>query len=409
MSDLALELFRHGYGALPRLWATYADDARYAQTTLLGHRAHVVRGHEGGRLFYDESVVQRAGAVPAPLRLVLFGRGAVHGLDGSQHRERKRLFLDVLTEERVAALGEDVARELAEHVHSWPGRVPFRMFDELVRVYGTCVLPWAGVHVEPREAATVAARLARIVDGFGLEPRAYPRAVVARWKVERWARRLVREVRAGRRSAPTGSMLAAVATGAGAGLSVEVAAVELINVLRPTVAVAWFGCFAAMRLVVDAEARPPMSGPGAAEARAHFGEEVRRTTPFAPALVGRVRRPLDWSGHRIDAGDLLVLDVPGTHHVSWPDPDTFRPSRFAERTPGPFEHLPQGGGDPRHGHRCPGELVTMTLLDRTVEQLASIGFTVSTSDPDLARIPTLPGDRLLVVDVRAPGLAAAAR
>ena len=40
---------------------------------LLGRPTDVVAGSEGVRLFYEESAVQRQGAVPLPLRRILFG------------------------------------------------------------------------------------------------------------------------------------------------------------------------------------------------------------------------------------------------------------------------------------------------------------------------------------------------
>src|SRR3954454_21604134 len=133
MADLAVELMRHGYLALPRVWARSEDDTTYVATRLLARRAHVVRGEDAARLFYDETVVQRSGAVPRPLANVLFGRGAVHGLDGPRHRERKQLFLDALDRQRADDLGEQVARELTDSILSWPERTPVSLFDELVR------------------------------------------------------------------------------------------------------------------------------------------------------------------------------------------------------------------------------------------------------------------------------------
>jgi fatty-acid peroxygenase len=402
MAELALELWRHGYLALPRLWEGEPDDSDHLKVRLLGRPAHVVRGAEGARLFYDDTVVRRSGAVPMPLGRVLFGAGAVHGLDGARHRERKQLFLDVLTPEHVEELADDVARALTERVRAWPDRSPFVLFDELVRIYGTCVLAWSGVEVGDREAARIARRLAAIVDGFGFAPAAYVRACRARWSCNRWAAQVVREVRDGRRVAPEGSILDAVASGAGAELPAETAGVELLNVLRPTVAVAWLAVFAVAELARTPQQGAVLRGAAGRAARWHFADEVRRTAPFVPALAGRIRRGVTFQARLLEPDDLIVLDVPATNRSSWDDPDRFRPERFAERTPDAFEHVPQGGGDPAHGHRCPGEHVAMTLLDRTIEQVCALQFTVSYGSPDLTRIPTLPGHGLRVTEVVAP-------
>jgi fatty-acid peroxygenase len=403
VTDLAIALLRRGYDALPDLWSQ-APTARsdLVWTRLLGRRAMVVRGPDGARLFYDDSLVERSGVVPPPLGHLLFGKGAVHGLDGAEHRTRKAMFVDVLTPARVETLGCDVAGELEDAVLSWPRRQPVRLFHELVRVYGTCVLPWAGIEVGPAESAAVATRMARIVDGFGFAPRAYAAGWVARVWSNRWATACVREARAGGRRPAEGTMLHALSLGPGGDLPPDVAGMELINVIRPTVAVAWLGVFAALALVENPHVGPVLGDPDRRTERRHFADEVRRTTPFVPALAGRVRRTTSWHGARLGAGDLLVLDVPATNHhgETWRDPRTFRPERFREQTPDAFEHVPQGGGDVRRGHRCPGEEVAMTLLDRTLLRLARTGFTVSGRAPDLTRIPTLP--RRVLVDAVEP-------
>jgi fatty-acid peroxygenase len=300
-----------------------------------------------------------------------------------------------------------VARELGASAESWPRRAPFTLFDELVRVYGTCVIPWSGVAVDSGEAELAARRMAAIVDGFGFDPVAYPRACWARWWADRWAERIVRAAREGQPSPPSGTMLHALVTGSGRELPVETAAVELLNILRPTVAVAWLGAFAVIELARSPEHGPALAEPGARTARWHFVDEVRRTAPFVPALAGRVRRDTTFRGHRLAQGDLVVLDVPGTNHRSWGDPGLFRPARFAERTPNAFEHVPQGGGDPREGHRCPGEPVAMTLLDRTLQAFAGMVFTISGGATSLRRIPASPAGRLVVTSVVQPGLSPA--
>jgi fatty-acid peroxygenase len=273
------------------------------------------------------------------------------------------------------------------------------VFDELVQVYGSAVLPWAGVRVDPAETALVATRLAAIVDGFGFSPVAYARACHARWWADRWAARVVRAARRGDAPPPAGSMLEALVAGPGEDLPDDVAAVELLNVLRPTVAVAWLGVFAVRQLARSPEHGRVLADPGQRAARWHFADEVRRTAPFVPALAGRVRRAVTFEGHSISPGDMLVLDVPGTNQRAWRDPWRFRPERFAERRPNEFQHVPQGGGHPHVGHRCPGEPVAMTLLDRTLQRVASTAFTVSAGPVDLTRIPTQPAGPLMLTSV----------
>src|SRR3954447_21684375 len=95
-SELSVRLFKDRYRALSRLRAETGGGDRFG-VRMLGRPALVVRGAHGACEFYDPTLVTRRGAMPAPVRLVLFGPGAVHGLNGGEHAERKQLFLDVIT------------------------------------------------------------------------------------------------------------------------------------------------------------------------------------------------------------------------------------------------------------------------------------------------------------------------
>lgn len=391
--DLAWRLWRAGYRALPEERARYAEEdggrgGDAFECRLLGRRALVVRGPEGARAFYDESLVRRRDALPPPLAALLFGAGAVHGLDDAEHRERKAIFLDLLDEQRISGLIAEVAQQLRWRSGPWRGR--HVVFDELVTAYGTAVLSWAGIRLPRGKAATVARRLAWIVDGFGFSPLAYPRAWACRLWANRWAAGLVEDVRGGRLQAARGTVLARLAA---TSLPAPVAGVELLNVLRPTVAVAWPGTFAAMALAAYPQWRPLLDDTARCEAFAH---EVRRRYPFVPALAGRIRRDGVVLGHRVREGQFLVLDVVGTDHdpAQWPDPHDFRPERFAgvgsAAEPDPYAFVPQGAGDPRTGHRCPGEPLTVRLLAATVRVLARVPYEVEPSAYPLDRMPTLP-------------------
>lgn len=400
MTDLAVLLHRHGYDAIERDRRARGGGATYV-SRLLGRRAVVLGGAVGARAFYDESLIQRRGAVPPPLAWLLFGRGAVHGLDDDVHRDRKLMFLEALSVEKLGALHARVRSGLEEAVANWPDR-QVSLHDELVRVYGAAILDWAGIEVSPRRAARISRGLAAIIDGFGASGMAYPRAWRERWRLDRWAAGLVREVRSGRLRAPADSALAEVARAEA--LDPRTAGVELLNILRPTVAVAWLGTFAGAALAESPDWRRRLTAPDAGMEAFAFAQEVRRTTPFVPALAGRVRRASFVDRVTLHKGDRVVLDVLGIDHdpTIWPAPSAFSPDRFLVREPDAFELVPQGGGHPS-GHRCPGESVALGLLVQTVQVLAATEYAVAGSPGlDRSRIPALPEGGLLISDVRVP-------
>lgn len=399
MTDLGILLARHGYSAVARDRTARGGADTYV-SRLLGRRTVVLGDPEGARAFYDESLARRAGAVPPPLAWLLFGRGAVHGMDGTAHRDRKRLFLDVLDPDRLDSLIQEVRGALVTRAVGWTGR-EVDLHRELVSVYGSAALHWAGLDVSRREADLVSRRLAAIVDGFGLTGAAYARGWHARRWSERWARAAVRDVRAGRTTPPTGSALQMVAA---TDLDVREAGVELLNVLRPTVAVSWLGCFAALALAaVPVDERERLAPPDAVHERYAFAQEVRRTSPFVPALTALAARDAEVSGVRVRTGDRLLLDVVGVdHHESrWPAPRLFDADRFLDHdevaAESAFDLVPQGGGHPS-GHRCPGESLTLRLLSETVRVLAGLELEVSPGAADATRMPTLPAgsDRVRV-------------
>lgn len=394
MTDLAARLLRHGYLGVEVDRRAHAGGDTFV-TRLAGRRAIVVRGPAGAELFYDESAVRRTGAIPFPLRGLLFGRGAIHGLDDEDHDQRKQLFFDVLAPERVRALVESTTARLEERVAGWAGR-PVHVHDELVEVYGQSVIEWAGLDETPAEAARWGRELSRIVDGFGGDPKRYPRAWVARARADRWARRHVRAVRSGSHLPPADSALALFAA---SGLDDTTAAVELLNVLRPTVAVAWLGAWAALYLDEAPRWRQELRSPTTGTHHVAFAEEVRRGTPFVPVLAGKLRRDVTHDGVELHDGDRIVLDVWGTDQAAglWDRPESFSPERFLRSEPGVYDFLPQGGGLPT-GHRCPGEPFTVLLLAETVRVLAGADHRVASShEVDLATMPTLPEDGLLLV------------
>ena len=396
--DRTLDLLRDGY----RWGARVRAGAGAAPLRFLGRRAAVVSGPEGVRRFYDPRL-RRRGAFPAPIRLVLFGPGAVHGLDDAEHHHRKALFLHVLRPDAVAALGRTAQAHWDAAARSWAGRGRVVLHDEAVRVLAASVAEWAGLPLPRGEAERRGRQLATIVDGFGKPGPAYVRAVRARLGADRWARGLVHRVRTGELDPPAGTALAEVARARdlrGRLLPERVAGVELLNVLRPTVAVAWFVAFAGVALQEHEEWRRRIADGDEAAVTA-VAQEVRRLCPFVPVLAARARCPQEAGGVRVPRGGFVVLDVHGTTHdpERWPEPERFDPERFLSGPVDPDAFVPQGGGDVATGHRCPGEDVVVVTLSAALRTLARAAELVPDQDTslDLREMPPLPGSGVVLI------------
>jgi fatty-acid peroxygenase len=408
VADHSLFLLAEGYAWLPNRMRRSPDQV--VRTRLMGRPALAVRGPEAVRFFYDERNVRRHGAVPGPVQSTLFGHGAVHTLDGDAHRARKALFLPLLHVDRIADVVEHVTAAWDEAVTSWTGRPRVVLFDEAAVVLTRGICRWAGIPLDDREAEPTARDLVAMVDGFATPGPRHLRARRARARQEARLARLVQDVRSDPVAAPPGSVLDQVSRhphATGEPLEPRTAAVELLNVIRPTVAVCWFVAFAAHALHRWPQNRERLRA-GEAAYTAAFTHEVRRFYPFAPFLGGRAVTDLSWRGEHVPAGGLVLLDVYGQNHDEklWGDPYAFRPQRFLERPVERDELIPQGGGDPGAGHRCPGEGVTVGLLEALATRLARLEYTVPEQDLtiSLRRVPARPRSGFTVTGVRPPAL-----
>jgi fatty-acid peroxygenase len=407
----ALRLATQGYAWLPD--RRRALHLRTVRTRLGGRPALGLVGPDAARFFYDERHVQRSGAIPEPVRGTLFGKGAVHTLDGEAHRVRKAMFVSVLMDADSGDLVERARTAWDDAVPVWAQQRQIVLFEESGKVLTRAVTAWAGVPLDPDDVGPFARDLQSMVDGFATAGPAHWRARRARGRREAALAQLVEQVRAGAVVPKPGSALAAVAAhrdSDGVLLDARVAAVELLNVVRPTVAVSWFVAFSGHALLRRPEYRERLASgdPAFAEAWAH---EVRRFYPFAPFVGGRAPRAIEWDGEQVPQGAMVLLDLYGQNHdpALWGDPYTFRPERFLTgdgvvREIGAHELVPQGAGDPRTGHRCPGEQITVALLSALAVRLARLDAEVPEQDASipLRRIPAKPRSGI-VLRVRGSG------
>ncbi|MEV4639377.1 cytochrome P450 [Actinoplanes sp. NPDC049548] len=390
MIDQTLALAIKGYAWLPDLRREAGGGP--VRLRVMGQPALGICGTDAAAFFYADGNLERHTALPHPVVSSLFGKGAVHTLDGEAHRARKALFVALLLGDGIGEVAKLTGEAFDRAAESWRGGPPVTLFDESARAIARGVTRWTGVPLAEGAVDGLAADMIALVDGFATAGPRHWRALAARRRRERWLAGLISGVRAEQVEAAPESALATVARFEDEGglLDARTAAVEMLNIIRPTTAVAWFVAYAAHALDRQPRLRAALRA-GDDEFTAAFVHEVRRFYPFAPFLGGRAARDLTFRGEEVPRGTLVLLDVYGQNHdrALWARPYEFRPERFVGRSIGEFELIPQGGGDPRTGHRCPGEKITVAVLGTLVQRLARLDYYVPPQDLSigLSRVP----------------------
>ncbi|SEH10449.1 cytochrome P450 [Thermoleophilum album] len=406
--DSTVALLREAYEFIPRRARRYGSDV--FETRLMLQPAICMTGAEAARVFYDDDRMTRLKAMPPTVLTLLQDKGSVALLDGAAHYHRKAMFLQLLGPGSFDRLVDLTAAEFATAATQWERRDAVVVLEAAQEVLCRAVCTWTGVPLEESEVHQRTRELAAMFHGAGsIGPRQW-RGQALRARHERWVRQIIEDARAGRRTLPDGSPADVIARhrdSDGQPLDAAAAAVELINILRPTVAVAIYVTFAALALHEHPHAAERVRAGGDGELE-QFAQEVRRFYPFFPLVGGRVVKPFTWNGVEFPEGRRVLLDLYGTNRDPrhWEGPDEFRPERFQDWPGDPYTLIPQGGGDHRTNHRCPGEWSTIALTKVAVAFFgSSIEYDVPEQDlrVDLSRMPAIPRSGFVIANVRAAG------
>lgn len=403
--DISLDLMREGYLFIKNRVDRFQSDLFEAR--FLGQKIICMSGEEAAKVFYDPERFQKNGAIPKRIQETLFGVNAVQTMDGEAHIHRKLLFLSLMTPPHQKRLAELAMKQWQASVNKWEVVDQIILFEEAKDILCRIACQWAGVPLRESEVKKRAEDFYAMVDAFGAIGPRHWKGRIARNNTEEWIRKVIEDVRAGKLKAEEGSALYEMTFHKqldGRQLDSQMAAVELINVLRPIVAIATFITFTALALYEHPEYKERLRS-GNIHDLEMFVQEVRRYYPFSPFLGARVRKDFTWNQCEFKKGMLVFLDIYGTNHDPrlWEKPNEFRPERFQEWKGSLFDFIPQGGGDPAKGHRCPGEGITVEIMKASLDFLVNkIEFEVPDQDLNysLAKMPTLPKSGFVMCNIR---------
>lgn len=407
--DSTLSIYREGFLYSLKRFQRFQSDLFTLRVG--GMPTTFIHGPEAASLFYDESKFQRRRAIPRRVKTTLFGQRAVHTLDDEAHRHRKAAFLSLMNDANLARLVELMKEEWGLAIARWSTQPQIEFFNAVSHLLTRSICRWAGVPFTDAEVPALAANFIAMVDAFGGAGVRLWRGKLARHRAQTWITPLIEKNRHGPlphdpREALT-VMAALTDTDDKTPIDAKLAGIELLNILRPTVAISWYLTFTLLALHDYPHLVPRLADPDFAE---RFMQEVRRFYPFAPFIGAKVRTEFTWQGHTFAKGSLTLLDIYGLHHDPkvWPQPNLFNPDRFLTHPITPFNLLAQGGGNPHTGHRCPGEWLTMQAILTALPFLTRrMTYTVMDGQDlrySLRRMPTAPRSGVVLQNLRAATL-----
>ncbi|VDG89410.1 Fatty-acid peroxygenase [Lysinibacillus sphaericus] len=403
--DHTISMFKEGYDYIKNRNNEF--DSNLFETRLLGERVICMTGKEAGELFYDNDKFVRAGAAPKHIQKTLLGEKGVQTLDGEAHHHRKAMFMELMNPEHIEQLGKLTADEWERKLSEWGEGADIQLYDQAQEILTRAAVRWAGVPLEEKDVPKRTKQLVQLFESPTSVGIQYLRGTSARKELEEWIAGLVSDVREGKLQPPAGTALLTFSKHhdlEGLPLDERVVAVEVLNIVRPIVAISIYIAFLGHALITHPEERSKLEG-SKEQLFVNFVQETRRLYPFFPFNAARVKEDFVWNDVSFKKDTLVIFDFYGTNHdeKSWPDPHEFRPDRFDKDKMTPYNFVPQGGGDYAIGHRCAGEWATIEVMKVSLDYLANrMSYDVPEQELDYSKtsIPSIPESEIVLRHIR---------
>jgi cytochrome P450 len=311
----------------------------------------------------------------------LVGQYSLLLLDGTRHRQQRKLMMPPFHGERMQAYGE-VMREITDHViERWPAGHPFPLQPEMQAITLNIILRTVFGVDEGAELSQLRDRLTALLS-LGANPLnllmnrlSWLRRFLGPFTGQQQLAQLLHKVdnllfaqiaqrratgSAGREDILT--LLIEARDEAGQAMSDVELRDELITLLvagheTTATSLSWAFHWLLQRLDVLEKLRTELrqvvgSGPLAPQHVAKLEyldaliKETQRLLPIIPLVPRRLHVPMRIGGYDLPEGTIVAPCTYLTHHRPdlWPDPDRFDPDRFLTKRPSPYEFFPFGGG-----------------------------------------------------------------
>jgi len=363
----------------------------------------VLKGVEAAKIFYDHTKFKRNGATPKRFQKTLFGEGGVQGLDAQAHTRRKKLFMQVMSAQALKKIEKIFKEDLRNASNSWEKKGEIVLFPEMELVLMRTACQWAGVPLKREEEELRTRQMHKMIASSGAVGLKHYHGRSARSKSEAWIESLI-DRQSYRNNSIFGLFISCLYRPAQPE-SKNVTAVEILNLLRPIVAVARYLTFLAhAKYLYPAYLYKKKND--ADEKNLQFVQEVRRFYPFFPFVAAKVIKDFSWNHYDFKKDQKVLLDIYSTNHDPnyWVNPEKFNPKRFSNWEENPYSFIPQGGGYHEQHHRCAGEWITIGLMQTALKFLSDMSYDVPHQNLNikLNKIPAIPESRFRISNIRTP-------
>lgn len=370
--DHSISLLKEGYHFI--LNRSRKFQSNIFETRILGKKAICMIGEEAAAVFYDPAKFQRQGAAPNRIVQTLFGKNSVQTLDDDDHKQRKEMIMSVMTPEQLDSLMEMTKLQWEQSLDKWSQMDNIVFYEEVKELLCKVAFKWVGYPLHENDVKKMTKELASM---FEIPAAIGPSHWIGRTYrnlAEKKIQELIQNMREHKVKFPINTVLHQFAfhkDKEGNLLDVETVTVEVLNMLRPIVAISIYINFSLLALHQFPKQKEKLKA--FKDYPKMFVQEVRRYYPFFPFVAAKVKQDFTWNGYQFKEGTLTLLDLYGTNHDpnKWEKPGEFYPERFAQWQGSPFSFIPQGGGDYYLGHRCAGEQITIELMKISLDFLVN--------------------------------------
>jgi fatty-acid peroxygenase len=198
--DSTLSLLSEGYAFIPNRCRRLDTDV--FETRLMLTKAVCMSGAEAASQFYKADRFTRRFAMPRMSLSLIQDFGSVMVMDGEDHRRRKAMFLSIMGPEAMPRILELTAAHWRARAKRWAGMDSVVLFHEAHVPLCGAICEWAGLTLDEEEVEKRAHEFEAMVEGTGSVGPRNVRGHLMRARTERWARDVIRRIRARR---PRGS------------------------------------------------------------------------------------------------------------------------------------------------------------------------------------------------------------